>query len=216
MFDFLKSKRGVLLSLLLLSEAVFYIAYPKQELVLLPKPLRELPARLGTWSMVAESRTEPEVLEVLKADDTLNRIYADPVTGESLGLFIAYFKTQKTGVAPHSPKVCLPGSGWEPGPTTFEKIEVPGRPEPVVANRSVISKGEERSLVLYWYQTHNKVIADEYRAKLNTILDSIRFRRSDTSIVRVVVPEHPGVDADAMGRSFVRDSFESIRALLPQ
>lgn len=216
MLDFLKSRRGVVLSLLLLFEVVFYIAYPKQELGVLPKPLKELPARLGPWSMVSESRTEPEVQDVLKADDTLNRVYFDAATGGSASLFIAFFKTQKTGVAPHSPKVCLPGSGWEPGPTTFVRIEVPGRPEPVVANRSTISKGEEKSLVLYWYQTHNKVIADEYRAKLNTVVDSIRYRRSDTSIVRVVVPVRSGFDADAIGRDFVRNSFESIRTVLPQ
>lgn len=216
MLDFLKSRRSLLLSLLLLFEAVFYIAYPKQELAVLPKPLRELPAQLGPWAMVAESVTEPEVLEVLKADDTLNRVYLDSATGVSASLFIAFFKTQKTGVAPHSPKVCLPGSGWEPGPSTFVQIEVPGRAEPVVANRSIISKGEERSLVLYWYQTHDKVIADEYRAKLNTMFDSFRYRRSDTSIVRVVVPDRPGFDSDAVGRGFVRNSFESIRTLLPQ
>ncbi len=216
MFDFLKSRRSLLLSLLLLFEAVFYIAYPKQELAVLPKPLRELPAHLGPWSMVAESVTEPEVLEVLKADDTLNRVYLDSATGVSASLFVAFFKTQRTGVAPHSPKVCLPGSGWEPGPSTLARIEVPGRAEPVVANRSIISKGDEKSLVLYWYQTHNKVIADEYRAKLNTIFDSFRYRRSDTSIVRVLVPDRPGFDADAVGRSFVRSSFESIRTLLPQ
>jgi EpsI family protein len=216
MFDFLKSKRCILLSLLLLSEAIFYIAYPKQEVAVLPRPLQELSAQLGPWSMVSESRTEPEVEEVLKADDTLNRIYFNAATGESVSLFIAFFKTQKTGVAPHSPKVCLPGSGWEPSRSMFVHIEVPGRSEPVVANRSVISKGEEKSVVLYWYQTHDKVIADEYRAKLNTMFDSFRYRRSDTSIVRILVPEHPGVDADAVAQSFVRNSFASIRTLLPQ
>lgn len=216
MFDFLKSKRCIVLSLLLLAEAIFYVAYPKQEVAVLLRPLRELSTQLGPWSMVAESQTEPEVNEVLKADDTLNRVYYNPATGESAYLFIAFFKTQKTGVAPHSPKVCLPGSGWEPSQSRFVHIEVPGRPEAVVANRSVISKGEEKSLVLYWYQTHDKVIADEYRAKLNTMFDSFRYRRSDTSIVRILVPERPGVDADAVAQSFVRSSFASIRALLPQ
>jgi len=215
-FSYLKSRRGLLLSLLLLSEAVFFIAYPKQEMPVLPKPLRELSTQLGPWSMASESRTEPEVQEVLKADDTLNRIYTDPATGESVSLFIAFFKTQKTGVAPHSPKVCLPGSGWEPSQSAFVRIAVPGRSGPIVANRSIISRGEEKSLVLYWYQTHDKVIADEYRAKLNTIFDSLRYRRSDTSIVRILTPVHPGADADAVAQSFVRNAFGSIRTLLPQ
>lgn len=216
MFDFLKSRRYIVLTVLLLTEAIFYVAYPKQEIAVLPKPLRELSAQLGPWSMVSDTKTEPEVQEVLKADDTLNRVYFDGATGESAGLFIAFFKTQKTGVAPHSPKVCLPGSGWEPSQSAIVKIEIPGRAEPIDANRSIISKGDERSVVLYWYQTHNKVIADEYHAKLNTIFDSVRYFRSDTSIVRVVVPERPGRDADAEARSFVRNSFASISTLLPK
>jgi EpsI family protein len=215
-FSFLKSRRTLLLTILLLSEAIFYFAYPKQEIVLLPRPLRELPAKLGSWSMVSESQIEPEVLELLRADDTLNRVYMDSATGGSAGLFIAFFKTQKTGVAPHSPKVCLPGSGWQPSRSDFVQLQVPGRAEPILVNHSIIAKGEERSVVLYWYQTHDNVIADEYRAKLNTVLDSLRFHRSDTSIVRIVVPERPGLDADAEARSMALDSFETIRALLPR
>jgi EpsI family protein len=215
MFDFLKSRRAILLTVLLLSEAIFYFAYPKQEIVLLPKPLSELPAQLGSWSMVAENRIEPEVLDVLKADDTLDRVYSDSATRGSASLFIAFFKTQKTGVAPHSPKVCLPGSGWQPSRSDFIRLEVPGRAEPIAVNHSIIAKGEERSVVLYWYQTHNNVIADEYRAKVNTVFDSLRYHRSDTSIVRIVVPERPGHDADAEAKSMALDSFESIRALLP-
>jgi EpsI family protein len=216
MFDFLKSRRSFLLTILLLSEALFYFAYPKQEVVLLPKPLRELPAQLGSWSMVAESQIEPEVQDVLKADDTLNRIYVDAATGGDASLFVAFFKTQKTGVAPHSPKVCLPGSGWEPSRSELVRLRVPGRAEPILVNHSVIAKGEEKSIVLYWYQTHNNVIADEYRAKLNTVLDSVRYHRSDTAIVRIVVPERPGRDAEAEARSMAQSSFEPIRAILPK
>jgi EpsI family protein len=215
-FDFLKSRRAILLTALLLSEAIFYFAYPKQEVVLLPTPLRELPAQLGSWSMVLESKVEPEVQNVLLADDTLERVYMDAASGGSASLFIAFFKTQKTGVAPHSPKVCLPGSGWQPSRSDFIRLQVPGRTEPIVVNHSIIEKGEERSVVLYWYQTHNNVIADEYRAKVNTVFDSLRYNRSDTSIVRIVVPERPGLDADAEAVSMARNAFGPIRALLPQ
>jgi len=215
-FDFLKTRRALLLTFLLLAEALFYLAYPKQEIVLLSQPLKALPAQLGSWSMASESAIEPEVQDVLKADDTLNRIYVHPVSGASASLFIAFFKTQTTGVAPHSPKVCLPGSGWEASRSSFIDLQVPGRAEPIRVNHSMIVKGEERSVVLYWYQTHNNVIADEYRAKVNTVFDSVRYHRSDTSIVRIVVPERAGLDADFEARSLASDSFEAIRALLPK
>ena len=216
MFSFLKSTTGIALTLLLMAEAVLYIAYPKQEIAVLPRPLKTLAAELGAWHMVAESEISAEEQDVLKADDSLNRVYVDRATGTPASLFIAFFKTQKTGAAPHSPKVCLPGSGWEPMESGTLAIAVPGRAEPIRVNHTIIVNGDRRSVVLYWYQTHNKVIADEYRAKLNTILDSLRFRRSDTSIVRIIVSESPGMNAEAEARQMAQQSFEAIRELLPQ
>ena len=49
------------------------------------------------------------------------------------------------------------------------------------------SAGADTELVLYWYQSHQRVVASEYRAKIYTVLDSIRYRRSDTALVRVVI-----------------------------
>jgi len=215
MFSFLRSTRGIALTLLLAAEAVIYIAYPKQEIALLPQPLKTLPEELGGWRMAAESQITAEEQDVLRADDTLNRVYVDQATGVPASLFIAFFKTQKTGVAPHSPKVCLPGSGWEPTDSGILRIAVPGVAEPIEVNRSTIVNGDRKSIVLYWYQTHDRVIADEYRAKLNTILDSMRFRRSDTSIVRIIVAENPGADAEAEARRMAQQSFGAIRTLLP-
>jgi EpsI family protein len=213
--SFLQSSRGIALTLLLALEAVVYIVYPKQEIALLPQPLKTLSAELGPWRMVAESEVSAEEEEVLKADDTVNRVYVDQATGATANLFIAFFKTQKTGVAPHSPKVCLPGSGWEPTDSGIIRIALPGGAQPIDVNHSVIVNGDRKSVVLYWYQTHNKVIADEYRAKLNTILDSMRFRRSDTSIVRIIVAQNLGVDAEAEARLMAQQSFGAIRELLP-
>ena len=216
MLSFLKSMPAAGLTLLLVAESVVYVAYPKQEIALLPRPLKTLPMELGEWHMVAQSEIGTEELGVLKADDTLYRVYQDRSTGTPASLFIAFFKTQKTGAAPHSPKVCLPGSGWEPMESGIAAIPVPGRPEPIRVNHTIIVNGDQRSVVLYWYQTHNKVLADEYRAKLNTIVDSMRFQRSDTSIVRIIVNENPGVNADQEARRMAQQSFLAIRELLPQ
>lgn len=215
MFSFLQSRRGIALTLLLAAEAVVYIAYPKQEIAVLPQPLKSLPAELGPWRMAAESLVTAAEESVLKADDTLSRVYVDRATGAPASLFIAFFKTQRTGVAPHSPKVCLPGSGWEPTEAGILRIALPEGAGQIEVNHSTIVNGERKSVVLYWYQTHNKVIADEYRAKLNTILDSMRFRRSDTSIVRIIVAESPGIDAETEARQMAQQSFEAIRRLLP-
>jgi hypothetical protein len=92
---------------------------------------------------------------------------------------------------------------------------LPGRAEPLVVNYSAIVRGEKRCDVLYRYQTQNSVIADEYRAKVNAILDSLRHHHRDTSIVPILVPERPGLDADAEAQRMAVNSFETIRSLLP-
>jgi len=51
-----------------------------------------------------------------------------------------------------------------------------------------VEKGDEKSIVLYWYQSRDRVIASEYLAKIYLVLDAMRYRRSDTALVRVVVP----------------------------
>ncbi len=93
------------------------------------------------------------------------------------------------------------------------EIPIPERSEPIRVNRYVISKGDERQLVIYWYQTPRRVVANEFTAKFYTIIDGLRYHRSDTSLIRVIVPI--GADEDVAQRSaldFIRSSFHRIRS----
>ena len=192
-----------------------YYALPSTETVPLARPLAEFPKVVGPWVTVQEGVIDKEVLEVLKADDTLNRTYAGPGTG-AVNLFVAFFKTQRAGVAPHSPKVCLPGAGWVPTESSIVTIAVPGRGEPIPVNRNTIARGDYKSVVLYWYQSRDRVVADEYRAKFYSMYDSIRYRRSDTSLVRVVVPVTRDENAArVLATKFVQDIFAALRGQLP-
>jgi hypothetical protein len=62
------------------------------------------------------------------------------------------------------------------------------------------------------------VVASEYLAKIYLVLDSIRYRRSDTSLVRVLVAYPSGGEdaAQATAVSFIQSGFGAINALLPQ
>jgi EpsI family protein len=135
---------------------------------------------------------DKENMEILKADDLLSRVYQDRSTGKMATLFVAYFQTQRTGKTPHSPKNCLPGSGWAPSQSGMIDIRVAGETEPIRVNRYIVSRGDNQDAVLYWYQAHNRVIASEYAAKIFTVTDAIRCNRSDTSLVRVIVPVDGG------------------------
>jgi EpsI family protein len=159
---------------------------------------------------------EQEELDVLKADDILTRVYKNDSTRVAVSLFIAYFKSQRTGQSPHSPKNCLPGSGWQPEQNGT--IDIPIGSRSIHVNRYVVSNGSEISLVLYWYQSQGRVIADEFAAKFYLVEDSIRHHRSDTSLVRVIVPVAAGQQnlADAVGVNFVQAVFPVTKAYLPE
>ena len=81
-----------------------------------------------------------------------------------------------------------------------------------------MAKGEAQSVVYYWYQSQGRVIADEFAAKFFLISDSIRHHRSDTSLVRVVVPIPPGQTAKAeqIGVQFVQEFYPVVKAYLPR
>ena len=96
-------------------------------------------------------------------------------------------------------------------------IPVAGEAHPIPVNRYLVSKGDDKSVVLYWYQSHNRVVASEYTARFWLVADSIRYHRSDTALVRIVANvfdnnEQKSTDAAV---KFAQASFPVLRAFLP-
>lgn len=206
---------AILLSLLMVCQAAAYHLMPKTERAFTATPLREFPAQLEGWQMISESEIEPEVQRVLRADDTLSRVYARAGSPSGVSLFVAFFRSQTTGVAPHSPKNCLPGSGYAPLDSATVRIEMaPGRF--VEVNRYIVARGASRSLVLYWYQTPARIVASEYAAKFWLVADSLRYRRSDTSLVRLVVPLEEGANAEQEAVAFAQALLPRLSGFLPR
>jgi EpsI family protein len=215
--NFLQNKYVWILTAALAAQAVLSYSTSRGEALPNPRPLAGFTQSISDWKMVREGYVDEETQSVLKADDTLTRWYASPKYNVAPNLFVAYFKTQRTGKAPHSPKNCLPGAGWEQQRDDYLDIAVPGLAEPIRVNRYVVAKGEEKRLSLYWYQTPNRVVASEYRAKLFTVQDSIRFNRTDTALVRVIVPVIGTDEAAAQEAAveFVKAFFLPLRQYLP-
>jgi EpsI family protein len=208
---------GLLTIVLVVQGGVYYGIRSRSELTPAAAPLSLFPAQLGDWRMAKEYPLEKEVEDVLRADDTLNRDYFSPLVASNVSLFIAFFKTQRYGQAPHSPKNCLPGAGWAPTQSGTISIAVAELQGPIVVNRYVVSKEGDQLLVIYWYQGHHRVIASEYSAKFWLVLDAIRYRRSDTSLVRVTVPvRNDDTDtATKTGVAFVQSLFPALLKQLP-
>lgn len=150
--------------------------------------LHSLPWQLGTWKTTAEDSIGADVTAYLKPDEYILRNYVDESNQTPINLFVAYFKSLQNSYGPHSPSICLPGSGWLVNSSTVMNIPVPGRSEGIPANVFTMEKGNAQILVVYWYQNDRNVWAREFQAKLRLLPDLIRYRRSDVSLVRLVMP----------------------------
>ena len=173
--------------LLLLSTALLLGKRGDREIVVPHQPLAQFPDSLGgEWSGEAVG-IDPRVVEILGAGEFVDRFYNSNFGRPPVELFIGYFPTQRTGVSIHSPKNCLPGSGWAPIESKYVTISL-SREREYRVNEYVIQRGDRRELVLYWYQTHGRLIASEYLAKFYLVADSIRMNRSDAALVRIITP----------------------------
>src|SRR5437879_224233 len=190
------SLRFILAAGLIASAAIFLQARGRNEIFPPRRPLQSFPTQLNNWTST-DIALQKDVLEVLGPGDFLLRVYQNPAEKQPfVDLFIAYFPSQRTGDTIHSPKHCLPGSGWLPVESSRVTLALP-RHSPFLANRYVIAKGTDRQLVLYWYLAHDRAVASEYWAKFYLVTDSIRLNRSDGSLVRVTTPLRPGETTDA-------------------
>jgi EpsI family protein len=183
-----------------------------------PKPdFSALPGLMGDWEKFREDPIEPAVVDQLGADKLLNSSYVNRGTLVMANLFVAWFQSQRGGASqPHSPQVCLPGAGW-----TFDRISVMTLDTgtgAIPVNLDIITQGRQRAVVLYWFQTPRRAIASEWSAKFWTVADAVRDRRTDTSIVRIVVWNGDRSDQATIGSAvgFARKAYPALRQMLPR
>ena len=211
--SFMRSRAALLVSAGLLLQAALMFASIRPEIIPFSLPLSNLPNKLASWTGTMDVPVEQEVLDVLKADDLLYRIYNNG--SKTASLFVAGFKSQRNGKTPHSPKNCLPGSGWLPVSNSVVTVDTQRGKIPV--NRYIIVYGNRRQLVLYWYQSRDRAVASEYEAKLWVMMDSMRLNRTDTALVRVITDVSNGdeADADRFTTDFIRSFYNDLLNHLP-
>jgi EpsI family protein len=175
------------------------------------RPLQEFPDDIASWHG-KELPYEPDIVKAIGVDDYTNREYSDG--GRPIELYIGYYKDQRSGDAIHSPKNCLPGEGWEPVRST--RLEIGSAGKSVLVNEYIVEQGTERDLVLYWYQTHGRIVASEYSAKFWLVADGLRRRPTDGAMVRIWTTAADG-EGHAEGRAvdFARTIYPKVAEFLP-
>src|SRR3984893_8542474 len=162
------------------------------------QPLQSFPRAFEGWRSI-DVPLSKDVRDVLGPGDFLTREYQSASNTPAVGLFIAYFPSQRSGDTIHSPKNCLPGAGWSPLRSDRITLNLSGH-SPFKANRYLIALGQEQQLVLYWYWAHDRAVASEYWAKYYLVADSIRMRLSDGSLIRLTTRFLRGESIDSAQR----------------
>jgi len=169
----------------------------------LAAPLESVSQSIDGWSVLNAEALDARTLQVLRPTSYLSRTYGKD--GKQLNVFVAYYAVQRAGETMHSPKHCLPGSGWEIWRQDSTSVKVQGRPTRI--NKYSIQRLDKRSLVFYWYQSKQRIIASEALGKVMLIRDSVMGGPTGAALARVIVSDNEvgAADGEAFTVSLIRE-----------
>jgi exosortase D (VPLPA-CTERM-specific) len=172
--------------------------------------LVSFPLQLNEW-VGSDDKIEANVADKLGFTEYVMINYQN-LEFRPVNFYVAYYASQRKGVSPHSPKVCIPGGGWEIA--DFSRTRVDQMP----VNRVVIRKGTQDQIVYYWFEERGTPVANEYVKKWMLFKDALILNRTDGSLIRVTTPvmsDETLADADLRAQEFIRISKKELSQLLP-
>jgi len=203
--------RLVIVALLMIGASVYInVVLSHGEIIPVTKSLSTLPRVIGEWKKGRNHTLDKKTLDILRVDDYVMTNYTR-TDGRKVLFYTGYFKSQREGQIVHSPKHC-------PIATEVISIDIPGLAgSPIMATKILTQKGDEKELVIYWYQVGPDYVAGEYGQKALLIWNSIRYNRSDGSLIRFSVPVINGdvEETQNITEGFIREMVPVLRGYLP-
>jgi EpsI family protein len=203
----------VLILFILTGILINLLRYSRVESKKLPL-FSSIPLQIGGWNGLEYFFSE-ETNQVLKADTYIMRKYTSG-EGKELWLFLAYFKSQKYGSQIHSPKNCLPGSGWKI--TSRKKILIKtDTGSDLKVNKLLISDKLSREVMYYWFQTRSGIITSELGLKLDLVFNSLKRAPTDAAFIRINLPlnQLSEKEAQLVLEDFLKVFLPKIKEILP-
>lgn len=178
---------------------------PRTEFALFPR-------QIGAWQG-ADLPIDPSALAALNATDHLSLNF---VKGRSVvNVWSAYYDSQYSGNAAHSPLVCIPGGGWQVEDGGI--VAIPAAGGTIRASRLIISQGTDKQLVYFWFVEGGRHETSEYVAKIRLFQNAVLRNRRDGALVRFVTPVDGGDlnRAEQTLREFVAEAAPLLPAYVP-
>jgi len=173
----------------------------------------EFPQIYKGWRSLGDQTFDAGVIKLLRPTAYLSRTYVHPEYG-AVQLYVGYHDGGPQSGPIHSPRHCLPGSGWEEYARSNLTLNVDGGE--LDAAGALFGKDKEKIYMLYWFQLQEKHYRSEYSFKAASILNALLRNRSDQAFIRITVPavSDPAHAREAAER-FTRDFFPIIKEFLP-
>ena len=187
-------------SWLLLAGSGLVLALPAPTVVTPDRrPLALFPMTLANW-IGTPTALDPATLKALGLTDYVMADYRNPLAHEpAVNFYVAYYGSQRFGLQIHSPRLCIPGEGWQVVEDGIATIPFSDG-STMKVNRSVIEKRGARQIVYYWFDERGRRLTSEWDVKWARVVDSIKRSRSDGALVRLVTSVASGEDKQAETR----------------
>jgi len=181
-----------------------------------PVNLKNFPMEIGQWR--AERFILPmQANQVLQANQTIWRKFRN-VNDLRIWLFVAYFEDQKYGAQIHSPKHCLPGSGWKIVEKEKYKLKIPAAPQQHInASMLITTNGRSNELMLYWFLTRSGTISSEFGLKLDLAKNALLRNPTDAALIRINlgIVDKNLTKSLKLATQFANDIYTDLNQILP-
>ncbi len=164
------------------------------------------PLLKGEWIGERDSLA-PAVVELLNPDQIFSATYTNK-DEIKIQLFFDYFSSKNIKGAVHSPRNCLPGSGWVITSSSKRNIEFDSRV--IAANRFYLRLKDSKEVMDYWYITRYGETASDYVLKAYTMVSAVTFRPTDVAFIRIVCKQDPESleSLEQFEKAFINEIYE--------
>jgi len=176
------------------------------------------PTTVEQWEGTKDS-LPPAIIRALDVDDYIVADYLRAGERLPVNLYAAYYSSQRKGASIHSPRSCLPGHDWEMSNLAPYTVDNVSGGAPLTVNRVLISKGDSRQLVYYWFEQRSRHLKSEYAVKWYLLWDAIQLNRTDGALVRLTTPIPPNTHvnvADERMQEFLRLIYPKLGPYIPK
>lgn len=210
-----KNDRYFVIACLTLLIAVVYVNnLSRESRVRLAVPLEHLPQEFGEFKGqdVALSKI---TFDEPTADARIARVYTGNRENQPIHVFVGYWENQNEAKRIKSPSYVAEGWGY---------YWIKTRTVPQVSGKEVRVKeflnerGDKRELVYYCYIIKGKIVADEYRSRVLTMLNSLVHGKNNAALLRVALPVMNDVPLERLeqyGEAFIHDFLPLLGSHLP-